>query len=68
LALVCFCVACLFAALGDLSPMIFAFRLMVCSPAACELLRREHDPTSWRKALQTSRGISRSLFQPSIIS
>ncbi len=34
LVLVCFCVACLLTAFGDLSPMMFAFRLTVYSPAA----------------------------------
>jgi hypothetical protein len=34
LDLFCFCVACLLDALGDLSPMMFVFRLMVHSPAA----------------------------------
>jgi hypothetical protein len=29
LALVCFCVVCLFTALGDLSPIVFVFRLVV---------------------------------------
>src|ERR1035437_6521075 len=34
LALACFCDACLFVDFGDLSPMMFIFRLMVSSPAA----------------------------------
>jgi hypothetical protein len=34
LALACFCDACLLVDFGDLSPMMFIFRLMVCSPAA----------------------------------
>src|ERR1017187_5287716 len=34
LALACFCDACLLVDFGDLSPMMFIFRLMVYSPAA----------------------------------
>ena len=33
-ALACFCDACLLIDLGDLSPIMFVFRLMACSPAA----------------------------------
>jgi hypothetical protein len=40
LALVCFCVACLLTAFGDLSPMMFAFRLTVYCPPVFQISPR----------------------------